>query len=221
MIANKLVNDTVPPLKVTDTGKKALSWMGEFFVQHLPVIDKQEFVGIISESDILDMDDPDKPLGEVENLKLLKVSVDESRHIFDVIKGMNEHQLSIMPVLNIEGQYEGLVTSTSLLDYFAKVSSMQEPGGIIILQIDVKDYSLAQIAQIIEGNNASILSMYVSTPSEALKMDVTIKINRSDLTDILATFERYKIQVKASYQESEYLDNLKERLDSFLHFLDI
>ncbi len=39
MIARELVNDSIPPLKLSDTGLKALNWMEEFRVEHLAIVD--------------------------------------------------------------------------------------------------------------------------------------------------------------------------------------
>ncbi len=221
MIASRLINDTVPPLKVSDTGMKALKWMGEFFVQHLPVIDKQKLVGIVSEHDVLDMEDPNQALSAA-GFSVPKVAVHSTEHIYEVIKRMSESGLSVMPIIDEEGNYDGLITSNSLLDYFASASSVRDPGGIIILHVMAQDYSMVEISQIVESNGANILSMYVSSAQDNRSLlEVTLKINKTELKDIIATFERYEYNIKAAFQESEYLDDLKERLDSFLHYLDL
>ena len=60
MRAINLITDEIPPLTHSDTGEKALNWMDEFKVSHLPVLKSGNFVGVVSEADILDKMDLDK-----------------------------------------------------------------------------------------------------------------------------------------------------------------
>ena len=223
MTAKKLIKETVPPLRPSDTGRKALLWMSEFHVQHLPIVDGRDYVGVISEYDILDMLNPDMTLHEyrVEKEELNRPFVREYNHIYEVVKVINENRLSIIPVLDEEGSYEGLITLENLLEYFAHSNAMQDPGGIIILEMGLNDYSLAQIAQIVESNEARILSMYISSNEEQGSLEVTLKVNHSELRPIIQAFERYDYFVKAFYQEEAYLEDMKERLDAFMNYLSI
>lgn len=224
MIAKNLINDTIPPLKTTDHVQKALAWMGEFHVQHLPVIENFEYKGIISEYDILDLESAGLEallIGQYDNLNMEKTAVYDHEHIYDILKSINESQLSLMPVLDEEDQYIGVITIESLLEYFANLSSIQDPGGIIILEMSVSDYTLTEIAQIIETNDAKILSMYVTTHKDSRSMDVTIKVNRTDLGRIISTFERYEYNVRAAYQEDDYLEDLQNHYDEFMNYLSI
>jgi hypothetical protein len=116
----------------------------------------------------------------------------------------------------------GLITLNDLLQRFAGLSALKHPGGIIELELNVNDYTLTQIAQIVEGNNAKILSMYVSSPQDSMLLIVTLKVNTTDITSILQTFYRYDYKVKASYMESEELESLmKNRYDEFMKYLSI
>lgn len=109
-----------------------------------------------------------------------------------------------------------------LLHYFADVSSLKQPGGIIVLDMNATDYSLAEIAQIVEGNDAKILSVYITSPANTTRMEVTIKINRKDLTSIIQTFIRYDYVIKASFMDENDLNSLYEnRYESFMKFLNI
>jgi hypothetical protein len=83
------------------------------------------------------------------------------------------------------------------------------------------DYSLTQIASIVEGNDAKILSLYVNSLTDSTKIEVTLKVNKEDLSRILQTFYRYNYSVKASYHQSDYDDDLKGKFDEFIRFLNI
>lgn len=221
MLAKDLISDVVPSLKTSDTGARALSWMEIFRVSHLPIVNNLEFLGLISDTDIYDLNMIDEPIGN-HNLSLFSPYATEDQHIFEVIALASKLKLTVIPVLDEKKQYLGLITQSELLHYFAELLAVKNPGGIIVLELNQNDYSLSQIAQIVEGNDAKILGLYVSSPSETTKMDVTIKINRTDLSAVLQTFARYNYTVKASYLDDNTMDSLySDRYDQFMRYLSI
>jgi len=218
MVAKDLISDLIPPLKSSDTGAVALNYMSEFHVSHLPIVEHKKFLGIISEENILDLNKPDKTLGQLRR-SLDKNFVYQHQFIYDVIKAMAQSKLSLIAVIDEKENYQGVITLENIVHYLAQISSIIDPGGIIVLELNVKDYSLAEIARLIESNDAIILSVYISTNSNSTKMDVTLKINKTDIQSIIATFERFDYRVKAAYQESESYDDIKDHFDSLMNYL--
>jgi len=220
MLARELISDVVTALKTSDTGTSALSWMEVFRVKHLPIVNHREFLGLISDSDIYDLNDPDEPVGN-HNLSLQKPYVKEEQHIYEVIELMSRMELTLVPVLNQEKQYLGVITQEDLTRKFAHLSAMQQPGGIIELEMLQHEYSLSQISQIVESNNGRILSLYVAASDDNSRLRVTLKINLTDLTSILETLNRYNYSVVSSHLNSEDLDEFyQERFDGFLKYLN-
>ena len=118
--------------------------------------------------------------------------------------------------------YQGLITLNDLLQNFANLSALKQPGGIIELELNVNDYTLTEISQIVEGNDAKILSLYVSSPEDSTQMNVTLKVSATDITSIIQTFNRYNYTVKASYMESDEMEDLMHnRFDAFMKYLSI
>lgn len=220
MIARNIISQSIPPLKQTDTGQKALSWMSEFFLQQLPVVEGTTFLGIITEYDILDQKNPDLEIGEMP-LQLTDVKLAETDHIYEAIKTMQKNKLTILPVVDEQNKYLGIITQESLLNFFASASALQEPGGIIVLEVNHNGYVLTEIAQIVEANDASILNLYVNQVPNASLLEITLKLNRSDLEAIIQAFERYEYSVKAFYQEEDYSEFLQDRYDSLMNYLNI
>ena len=99
--------------------------------------------------------------------------------------------------------------------------SVQNPGGVIVLELNQNDYSVTQIGNIVEGNDAKILSLHVSSNPDSTKLEVTIKVNRENLSAILQTFNRYNYSVKASYQNLDFTKGIDDKFNEFLHFLNI
>jgi acetoin utilization protein AcuB len=220
MYARELISDEIPPLKTSDTGERALAWMDEFRVSHLPIVNNVDFLGLISEADILDFNSSSEPIGG-HSLNLSRPYVFDHQHTYDVLKVMSSLKLSVIPVLNDKDQYLGLIHLSTLLQHFAEMASMRESGGLLILELNLHDYSLSEIARIVESNDAKILSLYISSHVDSTKLEVTIKINRTDLSAIIQTFNRYNYVIKASFHQSEYIDDLKDRFDSLMSFLNI
>lgn len=221
MLAKDLISDVIPALRTSDTGVKALYWMDIFRISHLPIVNNTEFLGLISDKDIYDLNTADEPIGN-HNLSLFSPFVYEYQHIYEIIELTSRHQLSVVPVLDENKNYLGLITSQRLLNYFGELTALKQPGGIIVLELNTNDYSLSQISQIVEGNDCKILSMYITSPPESTKLELTLKLNRIDITSVVQTFTRYDYTIKASYMEDNEMDALyNNRFDQFMLYLNI
>jgi len=220
MLAKNLITDEIPPLKTSDTGLMAINWMDEFKVSQLPIVDKHEYLGLISDTDILDLNITDEQLGK-SKLSLIRPFVFENAHVYEVIKMISSLKLTVLPVLNEHQQYVGLIPLSALLHHFSTLAATREPGGIVVLEMNMHDYSLTQIAQIVEGNDAKILSLYINPLEDSTKIEVTLKLNKEELSGVLQTFYRYNYNVKQSFHQSEFLDDMKNRFDSFMNYINI
>jgi CBS domain-containing protein len=220
MLSEDLISETIPPLKTSDSGLKALTWMDEFRVSHLPIVNNNEFLGLISDSDILDLNEPEAPLGN-HPLSLIRPFVHAKEHIYEVLKLAAKMQLTLIPVLDNHNNYLGNISLRSLVEHFSSTASVQHPGGIIILELNQNDYSLSQIARIVEENDAKIMSLYISDHSDSTRIELTIKVNREDIRAILASFQRYNLDVKASFQQSEFSEDLRNRFDLFMNYINM
>lgn len=221
MIAKTLISRTIPPLKPTDNGAKALAWMNSFHVQHLPVVHHHKYIGLISEYDILDRNTPAEVFDHYELDKISHPSVSEKSHLYVILRTVIENHLTLVPVLDEQQRYMGVIAIESLLEHFAHANSLQEPGGIIQLDMPAHRYALSEIAQIVESNGAKVLSSNVlSNPNES-RVEVTIKVNRTDLNSILATFERYNYDIMATHEEEDLASEAQENYDAFLNYLNM
>lgn len=221
MIAKDLISEVIPALKTSDLGQTALNWMEIFRISHLPIVNNQDFLGLISDADIYDMNQAGEPIGNHE-LTLMKPFVREDQHIFEVIGLASRMKLTVVPVLDNKNRFLGVITTNDLVRHIAGISSMDQPGGIIVLELLERDYSLTQIAQIVESNNVKIVSMYITSPPDSTKLEVTLKVNTTDLTSVMRTFERYNYEVKTWVSTNDSMDSLySERFDLLMKYLNI
>lgn len=219
--AKELISSLVLPLRTSDTASTALTWMEELRVSHLPIVNNESFLGLVSDVDIYAINDPDEPLGN-HHLSLKRPYVYAHQHYYEVIRLASNEKLSLVPVLDERGNYQGCISLQSLVNQMAGLVSVNQPGGIIVLEMNVNDYSLSEIGRIVEGNDARILSAYITSHSDSTKLEVTLKLNKIDISGVLQTFNRYNYTVKAFYsEESKWDDLLNDRFDGLMTYLNI
>lgn len=219
MIASKLISQTVSPLRTSDLGEEAITIMNIFHVKHLPIVNNEQLLGVISEEEILNHD-LNEAIGSYQ-LSMRRPYSNMDDHMFDVMAVMGENSLTVIPVVNDSGDYKGLITQDDIIQFYANSFSFTENGSILVIKTSKRDYSLAEISRIIEMENAAILSAFLTQSSDSEEILVTIKLNVLDIQRIIATLERYEYTIKATFSETEYLDSLKERYDSLMHFLNV
>jgi len=220
MIARHLISDSIFPLKPSDTGNNALKWMDEYKVSHLPIVNNENYLGLISEQDILDQNDYSEPIGS-HKLSLRKSSVTEGQHIYEIIELLEKSSLSLIPVVDNHGKYVGVITLQKLISYFSSSFSVNNPGAVIVLEMSQNDYSLTEIANIVESSNAKVLSCFLGDHNNSTLIEVIIKISTTEIEPILQTFARYNYIVKATFSEERDLEDLKEHYDSLMNYLNI
>jgi acetoin utilization protein AcuB len=220
MLAVELIAETIPPVHTSDSIQKVVDRMIEFRIRHLPIVNEDQFLGLVAEDDLAVESDSQTPVGALA-LSLVNPYVLEDQHIYDVIRMFYERQLTVVPVLDVKKNYLGLITINSLTQYFAGLTSVEQPGGIIVLEINNKNNSLAHMAQIVESDNAQILSSYVRTYPDSTRMEVTLKVNKQDISAIVATFLRYEYDIKATFNHTDENDNSRDRYDSLMNYLNL
>lgn len=220
MVAIDLISDSLPPLRTSDTGEVALQLMYDYQVKQLPIVNNEQFLGLISEEDVLEQGLVSEAIGTMQ-LTYNKPYVLETDHIYQVLRTAANLRLSLIPVVDLHNNYKGIITISALMTAFANISSITDPGGIIELAIHVRDYSITEISRIVESNNATILSLYTSTHRESTQREVIIKVNKEDIRALVAAFERFGYTILHYYQRSDFEEDLKDRYESLIRYLNV
>ncbi|OIQ33456.1 MAG: hypothetical protein BM555_04605 [Crocinitomix sp. MedPE-SWsnd] len=220
MRAEELISDIIPPLKFTETGERAMDWMNELRVSHLPVVENGEFIGLISENEVYDMPDPSERICDCFS-NLPKPFIYSDRHVYEVMKMIADLKITVIPILDEDNQYLGCTDLLYLMSQITAVNSIKESGSIVVLLMNTHDYSLTQIARIVEENNAKVLSSFITSKEDTTEIEVTLKINADNIDRILQTFTRYDYTVKATFQKGNFQDDLKKRYDELMNFLNM
>lgn len=219
MKAVKLISSSIISLLPDDDGNRALELMNLYRVNHLAVVKNDFYLGIVSDKEINNWNSSDEYIEE-HLPNLASPHVIYNQHLFDIIEVLEKNNLSVVPVLDENKQYKGVITNRKLLYTIANSAAIQSVGGVIVLQMNHNDYSLTEISNIIENNDAKILSTYVTSTPESTKMELTIKINKTEITPIIKDLERYEYSIVASYKEDDEDVDFLERYEQLMRFLN-
>ncbi|NVJ48041.1 MAG: CBS domain-containing protein [Cytophagia bacterium] len=221
MVAADLINHMIPPLKPTDDGEKAIIWMEELRTNQLPVIEKGRFLGFISEDIILEDNDSKKLVKEYE-LEDQSCVVMEHQHFYDIIRMASDFDTQMVAVVSSSGSFLGVVGLEDTIRAIADSTAVQDQGAILVLVVNYRDYSLAEISRLIEGENARVLSVAVGRePTDNSMLRVTLKINQTEVSHIAASLERFGYRIIGKFQEEESKSNDRERFDMLMKYLNI
>lgn len=220
MTARSLIAHDIPALSIHQTGRDAFHMLSDYHVKHLPVVDEGKLVGILSEEEIFNQKLAD-PLSEHDFSMLPQFQVLENEHVFEVVRLMGSHRLTVIPVVDTDGNYLGLVQQNDLLRYFAHTASLTEHGAVLVLEMPRRDYALSTIVRIFEEENVRILSVFVSTAPDPESIELTLKLDRHDLARVTASLDRHDFDVKQTFGETDRSDLLRERYDALMHYLNV
>lgn len=211
----------VPALTMRDDAEKAILWMGELRTNFLPVIENSRFKGFISEEIIFENNDLEK---QISTIKLVgdNCYLNKNQHFYDVIRLFKDFNIDMVAIVDDSDNYLGVVTIDDIMNAFSQTSAIQSPGGIIIIKLNQIDYSLSEISRLVEENNAKILSTYIKNdPIESDRILLTLKINTSEISRIIATLERFGYTIIAQFKESPARIDQKDRLDLLMKYINI
>ena len=220
MFAEELISNLIPSVLPKQAAQLALERLNEFKLKHIAVVEERVFYGLVSEEDLLEVADQSVEV-IVTGSTLINAYVLNSAHTFDVIRLMSQMKLTAVPVLDQQKQYLGIITANDIVNALGKQYAVSEPGAILVLEIGNKDNSLAHVAQIVEADNGQILSSSVNTFENTTRLELTLKINKTDISGLVASFERYNYQVKEVYNNVKVDDGSQERFNSFMTYLNV
>jgi len=205
---------------MTDKVFHALELMNENHVGHLPIVEGDKYIGMVSEQDLSEAENDRSTLDKLQQ-SISNPSVKDHEHFLKAIQVAVENGLTVVPIIGDENELLGVVTYADLLKYSSDFMSLNEPGGLIVLEMESKDYSFNEISRLIEGNDAQLTQLNTSTDPETGLMEVTIKINKLEISDIVASFQRHEYNVKYYFGEELFVNEIKTNYDNLMNYLKI
>jgi acetoin utilization protein AcuB len=219
VLNKELISATIPTLNLNDPIYQALALMSEFHVMQLPVVDGEKYLGLAFEDDLMNVDE-NNTLQTLDS-RFSKVAVRASTHFIEAVQTANDYNLSIVPVVDKENGFLGVIAAIDLLKELGKITGSSEPGGVIVLEMEQRNFSFSELSKLVETNDAQITQLNTYWDAGASAFFVTLKINKFEISDIIATFQRYDYQVKYYFGEELYENELRSNYDHLMNYLNI
>ncbi|MBV9987575.1 MAG: CBS domain-containing protein [Chitinophagaceae bacterium] len=219
MLASQLVNSNFPSVNLLDKLVFALQLMDEYDVLHLPVLSEDKFAGVISKDDLLDGNET-ALIATVESA-LQRISIKSEEHFLTALRLISDNELSLVPVVNEQHELVGVILSKDLMHIFSRFVGNEEPGGIIVLEAEKRNFSFGEISRLVETNDAYITQLNTYVESDTGMIIITLKVNKIEISDIVATFQRYEYSVRYFFGEEEYANELKENYNHLISYLNM
>jgi acetoin utilization protein AcuB len=220
MLTIELINNSIPRLKLQDTVSKALQLITDFRVTHLPVVAEDKYLGLISEEDLLDADEDKMPI-ELMQETLITVAVNDNEHFLNAVNYCNQHDTTVVPVINEEKELMGVITGSDLLKALGNFAGTNEIGGIIVLEMERSQFAISEISRIVESNDATILHLNTTVHPETGMLTVSLHINKKEIASIVATFERYDYDVIYYFGNENFENEIHTNYRHLMNYLDI
>ncbi len=201
MLATQLINSGFPSVHLTDSASLALQLMEDYDVQHLPVLSEEKYMGLVSKSDLLDLSE-EQSIG-TETAYILPYSIKGEEHFLTALKLAAEKEITLVPVVNDQSELLGVISITELLYRLSNFLGNNEAGGIIVLEISKRNFSFGEISRLVETNDALITQCNTFTEPETGLVIITLKINKVEISAIVATFQRYEYIVRYYFGEEQ------------------
>lgn len=219
MLTTELINNNIPRLKLQDSVSKALQLINDFKVTHLPVVSEEKYLGLISEEDLLDADKK-MPI-ELMQENFIHASVYDNEHFLTAVNFCNQHDSSVVPVINEERELTGTITSNDLLKALGNFAGTNEIGGIIVLEMTRSQFAISEISRIVESNDATILHLNTTIHAETGLLTVSLHINKKEIAAIVAHFERYEYDVIYYFGNQNFENEIHSNYRHLMNYLDI
>ena len=219
MLAAQLINTSFPSVHLLDKASFALQLMEDYDLQHLCVVTEDKFVGIVDKNALLDTDET----AVIATLQddFIMASVHADAHFLAASSLLSLHELTMLPVVSTSADLLGVITAKHMLTILTSYLGADTKGGVIVLEMERRQYSFGEIVRLIETNDAYVTQLNTANDLQTGMLLVTIKINRIEVSTIVATFQRYDYSVKYYFGEENYQNELKENYNHLLSYLNM
>ncbi len=185
---------------------------------HLPVVEKGIYRGMIRCDDLMDIENQEDSLQQHRHL-LEKVYLSDRMNWTESLAVMMRNEANVMGVLDLSGQYIGVRLLDDILNLLTEKDFVNTDGYILVVSKLTADFSVSQVAQIVESDGGKILGILVNETGQ--NTEVEIKIATDDINEIIQTFRRYDYNIISQMEEDLHLQELKEHSDFLRRYLEM
>lgn len=216
---SQLLESTMITVDLHDTVSHAMEMMDEARIEHIPVLDGLQYLGMIAFDELEDA----ASTAEVISLqhRFIKPFVRTGDHFLQALRVRTKFYIDQVPVVNEHNEWEGVIGMSKMLDQISLLSGVSESGSMIVLEVARHDYAPGEINRLVESNDAMIMQLNSIQDQHTGMIQVVLRINKEEVSDVVATFQRHEYNVLYYYGDESYDNSLQNNLDHLMNYLNL
>jgi acetoin utilization protein AcuB len=220
-VLNKdIISRAIPHLHLHDTIAQALQLMHDLQQNSLPVIAGDKFAGLIEEDELLEAGDDSLELSTLETA-FIRLSVRGNEHFSKALQLVAEQHISLVPVTDEDNEWLGVISAADLLRHTALFLGANEPGGLVVLEVEKRNFSFSEISRLVETHDALITHLNTAADPITGNLLITLKISKTEISDVVATLQRFEYQVRYYQGEEQFENELRNNYENLINYLSI
>lgn len=221
LVTKKLITPTFIPLQGSDTVETVKKRMDEEKVYTLPVVDSTTFalIGQVTYTG-LDEADPGSSIADIDLDEPVKIY--RGQHIFEAARLLLQYERKMLPVVDDEWTLLGAIEKSKVLETLPQMLNVTEPGSVITVTLDRMDLSITEVVNIMETEGAKILGMTVEKSQQSdQSFALSFKLDLEDISRVAAALRRYDYVTATNSENEVFNQDLENRADELLKFIDM
>ena len=209
-----------PWVQHTESVATALAMMEDEQLTHLPVVEGTTYQGLVSREALYEVSDDSIALDQL-GWPLPRPSVKPTDHFLAAVQVMGEQGLSLVPVITEQQELLATISALEITTAIGKFLGLQAGGALLVLEKEAQHYTASEVAKLVESNDAQLLQLNTTVNVQTGHIQITIRLNKYEVSDVIATFQRYDYTVRFYVGEEQYANELKSNYDHLIHYLKI
>ena len=185
---------------------------------HLPVVEKAIYRGMIRCDDLMIIENKDENL-QLHRHLIEKVYISDRMNWTESLAVLMRNEANVFGVLDLSGKFIGVRLLDDILNLLTEKTFVNNEGYLLVVSKLTADFSISQVAQIIESDGGKILGILVNETGQ--NTEVEVKIETDDINEIIQTFRRYDYRIISQMEEDLHLQELKEHSDFLRRYLEM
>lgn len=222
MLVSQALDTTATVLRKDQPITGAIEQMERLKVTVLPVVDTEtgKLAGQVTLGQMADAGKHLKIVGELTLREPVKIF--RKQHLFNAIQLMLKYELSLLPVVNSEWIYQGIIHKKDILESLTHMLNITEFGSVITIELSPDDFTLSEIVQIIETEGGKVLGITVEAPdAKTDNYEISIKLNLKDVSRIASSLRRHDYTIITEVEGDSARIDLETRADELIKYLEV
>jgi len=203
----------------SQTVQQVLNLFETINYSHVPVIENNKLIGNIAKEDLKTISNPQQKLIDVAYLYEFFFAK-KTDTLLEFFSNYAVNSTSMLPLIDDQNNYDGYLDFNDLLGCFADTEFLSSEGSIILLEKKTVEFTMSEICQLVEANNNSVIGCFVFDHKNE-KTRITLKVKSININELIQSLRRYNYHILNKLSEDSYLEDLKNRSEYFIKYLNI